>query len=161
MANTTQLIKDTSYGNVMRTLKEKDSSLPGGGRYDKVSLWTLASDIKMDDGSNLEEYYEDIKERGLSTISQHREVVSFLRDMDLGVTEYTDVNTLIDRIESLDTHIVEALEEMSGRTLSDTSLQGISSFIRDLDIELQEVLESLNITATGTSDIVDALDSLS
>lgn len=159
--NTVQLIKDIEYGKTIRALKRKNSSSPIGGTYDKLSLWTLASDIKMNDGSNLEDYYENIIEQSSITSKQHKDLVSFLRNMDLGVTEYTNVRTLAERIKSLDLPIIEALEEMSGRTLDDDTLQGISSFIRELNTELLETLEQLDITATGTSDIVSALDSLS
>ena len=164
MANTTvQLTKETEYGNTIRSLKTRNSSLPGGGEYDKISFWTLASDIKMDAGDidNLEDYYDDITEKAAATSSQHIELISFLRDMDLGVTEYTGVSTLVERIKMLNSPIIGALEEMSGKTMSDTSLQGISSFIRSLNTELTDTLEALDITATGTEDIVDALDSLS
>lgn len=162
MSKTTiQLTKETKPGNTIRALKRKDEQLVGHGEYDKLSLWTLASDIKMNDGSNLEDYYEDIIEKTSISSQYHLNLISFLRDMDLGVTEYTGVETLAERIKSLDLPIIEALEEISGRTLDDDTLQGISSFIRDLNTELLETLGKLDITATGTSDIVDALDSLS
>lgn len=148
-------------GNIMRSLNSENTTLPAKGDYDKLSLWTFASDVKINDDTTLEEYYEQLIDAMEADEYQLFEMVEFLRDMGYGVTDHTDINTIAARLRTLNEPLVDATRQITGKTLTNTTPLGIANLMQSINTELQDVLDKLDITATGTQDIVSALDSLS
>ena len=83
-----------------------------------------------------------------------------VNDIGFGTTEYTDINTMAARLSTTLDPVFDAVQQITGKTLNDASPQGVVNLMQSIDTRLQEVLEKLDINATGTQEIVNALDSL-
>lgn len=155
------LTTEIENGNIMRSLNSDNSSLPSKGDYDKLSLWTLASDVQIDDETSLEDYYTELMDKMSENEYQYNEMVEFLKSKGFGVTEYTDIDTLALRLGTINNAMADALRQITGKTLNDATPLGMVNLMQSINTELLDVLDNLDITATGTQEIVNALDSLS
>lgn len=145
-------------GNEIRALKSDDASIALNKRLDKLSLWTLASDVKTRDDGNLEDYYDEVIETASKDMHQHEELVELLRDMGSGVSMYSTIDKISDTAKALNSPIIEALEDITGESVSDTTTQGIINHIQRFNTEFLNTLDDLEISATGIQGIISALD---
>lgn len=154
------LTQNMEKDNIMRSLNSENTSIPSSGSTDKLSLWTLASDVIIDENTRLEKYYTDMTTEMAANEYQLLEMVEFLRSVGFGVTDHTDINTMAARLQTVMEPIFAAFQQITGKTLNDATPQEMVNLMQSIDTRLKDIMDKLGIDAVGTQEITDAIDSL-